>query len=181
MLKKIPDTKEEEREIEDESKPIDRLEVFFRGSIFFQPRNLLFSCLVAKYESYLGKTISWMGRDSNFLDSRREVKNNFEPWRFAINTRELTRGENLEPAPLRAVIELVLRKPINLPEVEITRGLEHVNKVPKDVKCKYPRGKVIYIHAQIIMPLQNYNLTSKTFGTKCNHKRVEKQNACFSS
>jgi hypothetical protein len=86
-----------------------------------------------------------------------------------------------ELAPLRAVIELVLRKPINLPEVEITRGQEHVNKVSKDVKCKYPRGKVIYIHAQIIMPLQKYNLTSKTFDTKCNHKCVEKQIACFSS
>lgn len=72
----------------------------------------------------------------------------------------------LEIASLWAVIELILCKPINLPEVEITRGVQHVNKVPKDVKCKYPRGKVIYIHAQIIMPLQNYNLTSKTLDTK---------------
>lgn len=60
----------------------------------------------------------------------------------------------------------MLRKPTNLPKVEMTRGVEHVSKVPKEVKCKSLRGKVIYIHVQIIMRSQNYNLASKTLDTK---------------
>jgi hypothetical protein len=87
----------------------------------------------------------------------------------------------LEPVPLRTVTELTLRKPTNLPKVEMTRGVEHVSKVPKEVKCKSLRGKVIYIHVQIIMRSQNYNLASKILDTKCNHKYVEKQNAYLSS
>lgn len=98
---------------------------------------------------------------------------------WEIKTTELI-GNN-EPVPLRTVTELTLRKPTNLPKVEMTRGVEHVSKVPKEVKCKSLRGKVIYIHVQIIMPLQNYNLTSKILDTKCNHKYVEKQNAYLSS
>lgn len=71
-----------------------------------------------------------------------------------------------ETVPLRTVTELTLRKPTNLPKVEMTRGMEHVSKVPKEVKCKSLRGKVIYIHVQIIMRSQNYNLASKTLDTK---------------
>jgi hypothetical protein len=86
-----------------------------------------------------------------------------------------------EIVPLRTVTELTLRKPTNLPKVEMTRGVEHVSKVPKEVKSKSLRGKVIYIHVQIIMRSQNYNLASKILDTKCNHKYVEKQNAYLSS
>lgn len=138
--------------------------------------NLIISLIV--YISYDSSSILFQFVQDNYETRFFNIYLGVDGISIYFVVRSLT---GLKLASLRAVIELILRKPINLPEVEITRGVQHVNKVPKDVKCKYPRGKVIYIHAQIIMPLQNYNLTSKTLDTRCNHKCVEKQNACFSS
>ena len=88
----------------------------------------------------------------------------------------------IELVPLRTITELVLCKPTNLPDVERTRGHEHVSKVLNNNKYKFLlTGKVLYIQALIIMLLQNYRLTSKILDTKCNHKYVEKQNAYLSS
>src|SRR5262249_14322967 len=99
---------------------------------------------------------------------------------WEIKTRKLK--SDLEPVPLRTVTELVLRKPTNLPDIEMIRGVEHVSKVLKEVKYKsHLMGKVIYIHVLIIMLSQNYSLASKILDTKCNHKYVEKQNAYLSS
>jgi len=87
-----------------------------------------------------------------------------------------------KPVLLRIITELSLCKPINLLEIEMIRGIEHVNKVLNKIKYKfYFWGKVIYIHALIIMLLQSYILTLKILDTKCNHKCVEKQNAYLSS
>nr|YP_010233341.1 NADH dehydrogenase subunit 4 [Auricularia heimuer]QSX43106.1 NADH dehydrogenase subunit 4 [Auricularia heimuer] len=105
-------------------------------------------------------------------------------WKYARNIKILLRKNfttKIEPVPLRTVTELALRKPNNLPAVEMTRGPEHVIKVLKDVKYKNLRGKVLFTHVQFIMPSQNYNLALKILVTKCNHNYVEKQTALLSS
>lgn len=72
-----------------------------------------------------------------------------------------------KPILLRIITELTLCKPINLLEIEMMIGMEHVNKVLNKIKYKfYFWGKVIYIHALIIMLLQSYILTSKILDTK---------------
>lgn len=87
-----------------------------------------------------------------------------------------------KPVLLRIITELVLCKPTNLLDIEMIRGVEHVSKVLNKIKYKFFYwGKVIYIHAFIIMLLQIYSLTLKILDTKCNHKCVEKQNAYLSS
>jgi len=72
-----------------------------------------------------------------------------------------------KPVLLRTITELTLCKPINLLEIEMIRGMKHVNKVLDKIKYKfYLWGEVIYIHALIIMLLQSYILASKVLDTK---------------
>lgn len=130
------------------------------------------------YAWFLERWIRW-----SYFICEPPASSSLHVWRRPEAWKIQTKEEicNLEPVPLRTVTELTLRKPTNLRKVEMTRGVEHVSKVPKEVKCKSLRGKVIYIHVQIIMRSQNYNLASKILDTKCNHKYVEKQNAYLSS
>lgn len=89
--------------------------------------------------------------------------------------------ENIEPVPLRTTTELALCKPNNLPNVEKTRGQEHVIKVLKAVKYKSPKGEVISIQALIIILSLKCKSTLKVLDTKCNLKYVEKQTAYLGS
>ena len=88
-----------------------------------------------------------------------------------------------KPVLLRTVTELLLHKPTNLSEVEMTRGVKHVSKIL--IKVKYVliiKDEVIFIQALIIqLYSQDYLLTSKILVTKCNNKYVEMWNAYLSS
>ena len=89
----------------------------------------------------------------------------------------------IKPVLLRTVTELLLHKPTNLSEVEMTRGVKHVSKIL--IKVKYVliiKDEVIFIQALIIqLYSQDYILTSKILVTKCNNKYVEMWNAYLSS
>ena len=90
---------------------------------------------------------------------------------------------NIKPVPLRTVTELLLHKPTNLSEVEMTREVKHVSKILIEVKyVLLSKGEVISIQALIIqLYSQDYILTSKILVTKCNNKYVEMWNAYLSS
>ena len=82
---------------------------------------------------------------------------------------------NTKPVPLRTVTGLLLHKPTNLSEVEMTRGVKHVSKSLIEIKyLLLIKAEVIFIQALITqLYLQYYILTSKILVTKCNNKYVE--------
>lgn len=90
---------------------------------------------------------------------------------------------NTKPVPLRTVIGLLLHKPTNLSEVEMTRGVKHVSKSLIEVKyIPLIKAEVIFIQALITqLYSQYYIMTSKILVTKCNNKYVEIWNTYFSS
>lgn len=77
---------------------------------------------------------------------------------FFIATPEIKTKKDIcdiEPGQLRPITGLMLYKPTNLPKNERTWGLEHVSKAWIENKYNSLKGKVIFIHALIILLLQD--------------------------
>jgi len=82
---------------------------------------------------------------------------------FPMHVRHLT---SVKPARLSATSDLLMCKSTDSPDVEMTRGLEHVCKVLKEFRNKTLRGKILFYQGTFNLLSRNGNSASKVYDTR---------------